>query len=77
MIGVTGNAMEEDVLSYEAAGVDLVLAKPVKGEKLTLILQYGEKITKLSQWNRGSSFEVTVRIMDFEGFLLILLFGEL
>ena len=43
IIGVTGNAMDEDVLKFIQAGADDVLVKPLKAEHLDEILQYAEK----------------------------------
>lgn len=40
IIGVTGNAMTEDVLSYEAAGADCVLTKPMRMDQLERLLTF-------------------------------------
>lgn len=40
LIGFTGNAMEEDVEEFLAAGVDIVLPKPLKMAHLDSLLQY-------------------------------------
>ena len=40
IIGVTGNALDIDVLHFEQLGADLVLAKPLRLELLTKVLDY-------------------------------------
>eukprot|EP01038_Epipyxis_sp_PR26KG_P015193 gene15193-20465_t len=40
IIGVTGNAMDEDIAAFESAGADCVLAKPMKMDHLELLLEY-------------------------------------
>ncbi len=40
IIGVTGNAMDMDILEYEAAGADMILTKPVRVDLLDKILSY-------------------------------------
>lgn len=42
LIGLTGDAMEEDVAIFEAAGADAVIAKPMKAITLDRLLQFGE-----------------------------------
>ena len=40
IIGLTGNALEEDVVEFEAAGADFVLSKPLKMELLDSLLEF-------------------------------------
>jgi len=42
IIGVTGNALDVDILSFEQAGVDCVIPKPIQMNLLTKVLQYGQ-----------------------------------
>ena len=49
IIGLTGNAMDDDVLKFLDAGADDVLVKPFKSEHLDEILLQAEKNNYLSQ----------------------------
>ena len=49
IIGLTGNAMDDDVLKFLDAGADDVLVKPLKSEHLDEILLQAEKNNYLSQ----------------------------
>ena len=40
IVGLTGNALEEDVAEFEAAGADFVLSKPLKMELLDSLLEF-------------------------------------
>ena len=40
IIGLTGNAMDEDVAAFLAAGVDIVFAKPMTMDYLNLLFAY-------------------------------------
>lgn len=40
IVGVTGNAMDVDVLDYENCGADLVLTKPLRMDYLNRLLEY-------------------------------------
>jgi len=40
IIGITGNVLDEDVRDYLIAGADMVLAKPIKMEKLGMVLSH-------------------------------------
>lgn len=40
IIGVTGNALDDDVAAFLAAGADLVLAKPLRLHQLDALLSY-------------------------------------
>ena len=42
MIGLTGNAMDDDVVDFLNAGVDCVVSKPLKSTELDAILWYGK-----------------------------------
>jgi len=42
IIGVTGNALEEDVADFIAAGADSVILKPVSVHQINHILEYAE-----------------------------------
>ena len=43
MVGLTGNAMDEDILEFLDAGVDLVMAKPLRASELDALLQFVAK----------------------------------
>mmetsp|Transcript_25435 Transcript_25435/g.56323 ORF Transcript_25435/g.56323 Transcript_25435/m.56323 type:complete len:836 (+) Transcript_25435:140-2647(+) len=40
LVGVTGNAMKEDILHFEGCGADMVLTKPIKIDALTNLIQF-------------------------------------
>lgn len=40
IVGVTGNALEDDVAEYMAAGADMILPKPIRVSTLHLLLQF-------------------------------------
>ena len=40
IIGVTGNALDDDVTAFLGAGADMVLAKPMRPAHLQLLLAY-------------------------------------
>lgn len=40
LIGVTGNAMDIDIIAYEQAGADLILTKPMRMESLNKVLEF-------------------------------------
>ena len=40
IVGVTGNAMDVDIVDFETAGADIVLTKPLRLEMLTKVLEY-------------------------------------
>ena len=40
IIGVTGSALDTDIQEFEAAGADMVFAKPVNMESLNQLLEY-------------------------------------
>lgn len=50
IVGITGNAMDEDVRDYEEHGADVVLTKPLRMEMLDKTLSF---ITKHSVADRG------------------------
>lgn len=43
LIGVTGNAMDVDVLDYENNGADLILTKPMRMDSLQRLLDYCDR----------------------------------
>lgn len=43
LIGVTGNAMDLDVLDFETNGADLILTKPMRMDALQKLLDYCER----------------------------------
>lgn len=43
LVGVTGNAMDVDVLEYEAAGADIILTKPMRMDALQRLLDFCEQ----------------------------------
>ena len=47
-MGLTGDAMEEDVALFEAAGADIVISKPMKPGMLDALLAYCEKYGAVS-----------------------------
>lgn len=49
VIGVTGNVMDDDVIAFQDAGVDFVMAKPVKMNLLSTILAYVKNEGSLSR----------------------------
>lgn len=40
IIGLTGDAMEDDILMFEQAGADAVISKPLKPSTLDKLLEY-------------------------------------
>lgn len=48
IVGLTGDAMEEDVAVFEAAGADIVISKPMKPGVLDMLLAYCEKFGAVS-----------------------------
>ncbi len=40
IIGVTGNAMDFDITSFEDAGADMVITKPVHINQMNKVLEY-------------------------------------
>ena len=62
LIGVTGNAMEVDVVEYEAAGADAVLVKPVKIEQLIRLIDYCQRFGYHSPVWHVSSVSVFVAV---------------
>lgn len=40
LIGVTGNAMDLDIVDYESAGADLVLTKPMRMDALSKVIEF-------------------------------------
>ncbi len=40
IIGVTGNAMDSDISSFEEAGADMILTKPLRVNLLDKVLEY-------------------------------------
>lgn len=42
IIGVTGNVMEDDVLEFRSAGVDIVLSKPLRLNTLQALVRFAD-----------------------------------
>lgn len=40
IIGVTGNALDDDVLAFTNAGADIVFAKPIRSDQLDAVMSY-------------------------------------
>ncbi len=51
IIGLTGNVLQEDIIEFTQAGVDLVLGKPVTMKKLQECLDFVEKNGPTSYWH--------------------------
>ena len=49
VVGVTGNVLDDDVVEFQEAGVDFVLAKPVRMNLLTTILSHVKNEGSLSR----------------------------
>jgi CheY-like chemotaxis protein len=48
LLGVTGNALDIDVLAFESAGADVVLSKPLKADYLLRLMNYLENCGNIS-----------------------------
>jgi len=52
IIGVTGNAMDDDLAEFLSAGADIVCTKPLKNDQLKMLLQYFYKRGYTSDKNK-------------------------
>lgn len=58
LIGVTGNAMDIDIVEYEQAGADVILTKPMRMEALNKVLEYCNKFGCQALHSNTESLEV-------------------
>ena len=62
IVGVTGNVMEDDVLEYLSAGVDMVLAKPLRMPQLQRVLDHISR--------HGSDSQPNMKLVEHENKLM-------
>jgi CheY-like chemotaxis protein len=59
IIGVTGSALDTDIQEFEAAGADMVFAKPVNMESLNQLLEYCSEEGYQSNYSLVSPGEIS------------------
>ena len=57
-IGLTGNALDDDILAFMNAGADLVLPKPLRADVLQALIQYA------SQYGFLSDSNIALKVVD-------------
>eukprot|EP00981_Chlorochromonas_danica_P009031 scaffold2431_cov185-Ochromonas_danica.AAC.5 len=65
LIGVTGNAMDVDVIDYETSGADLILTKPMRMEALQKLLDYCDRFGCQSHHKRDIPMEQRAKTWVF------------
>ena len=71
IIGVTGNALNDEVLSFLEAGADSVFTKPFKRENIPLLLDYIDRHGCSSNpsfkiFEKGNSLQKTASYNNLE-----------
>ncbi|KAJ1410514.1 hypothetical protein B484DRAFT_455856 [Ochromonadaceae sp. CCMP2298] len=66
LVGVTGNAMEEDIVHFEECGADMVLTKPMKVEALTKLIEFCQANGSRSKRGTNASAEECVKAAVFK-----------
>ena len=71
IIGVTGNALNDEVLSFLEAGADSVFTKPFKRENIPLLLDYIDRHGYISNpsfkiFEKGNALEKTDSYQNLE-----------
>lgn len=61
-IGVTGNAMDLDVLEYERAGADIILTKPMRMDALNKVIEFCNANGCISHYGTSLAEVITIEI---------------
>jgi DNA-binding response OmpR family regulator len=68
IIGVTGNAMEDELAEFLQGGADLVLTKPMRANMLDMVLTFMIKEGTTSQCSQDQRIVVIDREMSWQSF---------